>query len=202
MRCGMALALTVSLVAAPVQATAQEPVADPIARAIPHEAARLASHEPDASRAAPRQADGSAQSDWSRVRSLRRGTAVVINVKNEPGGKRRFVSADDARLIVRDSDRREESIARDDVTSVIVTTTHGSIGGAATAAAFGWLYGTALAVHLATEVPCQPSCGGVVTLMWLSAVGLPVGAGFAGYYGLGHAVTDVIYRAPQSNETM
>src|SRR5262245_35078144 len=100
MRCSIALALTVSLAAASDRAAAEGLVTNPIARAIRHEGARLAAHATDASESTLNQYGTSVVSDWSRVRSLRRGTALLVTVGNERR-RRRFVRADDVQLIVR-----------------------------------------------------------------------------------------------------
>jgi hypothetical protein len=197
MRSGTALALMLSLAAAPHPAAAQEPVADPIARAIRHEAARLAAQPTDASASAANQSDSDALSDWSRVRNLRPGTALLVTVNSERR-PRRFVSADDVQLIVRDAEHREETIARGDVTRVALTSIRGSVPAAAAAATLGALVGIGLAINLGTEVRCQPHCGGVEAMMWASAIGIPVGVGFGGYYAFGRTTIDVIYRAPST----
>jgi hypothetical protein len=173
MKSAIALALTMS-VATP----------DPIARSIQREAARLA--------AIPAQTD----SDWSRVRALRPGTMIAVTVRNGSARTRRFASADDSQLMVDDGSSRDAIIARGDILEVALVTRRGSIPGAIGGAAIGALVGVGLAIALGTEVQCQPSCGGVQTLMVVSAVGIPVGGGFAGYHLFRRTQRTVIYRAP------
>ena len=88
-----------------------------------------------------------------------------------------------------------EPIARNDVAEIETFAIRGSRAGAIGGAAVGALFGGAFALRLAFT-PCQPSCGGVEASMALLAIGIPIAAGFGGYYAFGESTARVLYRAP------
>ena len=189
------LSLTLMACLLPFPAAAHEISPGPIAGAIPREAARLVANQdpgasgPDAGqRAIP-------SSDWSRVWLLATGTNLIVTVKGEQPRRWTFKTADATRLIVRDSTGIEEMIARSDVAEIEAFAIHRSMTTAIVAAAGGVFLGGYLASRL-VFVRCQPSCGGVAAGFWLSLIGIPVAAGFGGYYAFGESTARVIYRAP------
>src|SRR5204863_516818 len=76
-------------------------------------------------------------------------------------------------------------IARGDVAEIEAFAIHRSVTAAIVAAAGGVVLGGYLAMRLGLSVRCQPSCGGVEAGILLSAIGIPVAAGFGGYYASG-----------------
>src|SRR5260221_12840449 len=96
--------------------------------------------------------------------------------------RRRFGTADESQLTVHDVSGHEEAIARSNVAEIETFAIRGSKAAAVGGAASGALVGGLFALHLAFSVRCQPSCGGVGAMMALSAIGIPIAAGFAGYY--------------------
>lgn len=190
------LSLTLIVCLLPVPAAAHEASLGPIAGAISREAARLAANqdvgasEPDAGqRATP-------PSDWSRVLLLATGTNLIVTVKGEQPRRWTFKTADATRLIVRDSSGIEEKIARSDVAEIETRVIRGSKVGAIVGAVGGAFLGTLIAEHLAFTARCQPSCGGVEAMIWLSALGIPVASGVGGYYASVESTPRMIYRAP------
>jgi len=72
--------------------------------------------------------------------------------------------------------------------------------GSAAAAVLGtlggiWL-GTAMAVHLAFNVRCQPECGVVELGMWGAIVGVPLAGGYGAWRASSRVTEEIIYRRP------
>jgi len=191
------LSLTLIVCLLPFPVAAHEASSGPIAAAIPLEASRLiasqdaAPSEPDAEQPATL-----TPSDWFRVRKLRPGTKMIVTVKGERPIPWKFRTADASQLTVHDATGHEETIARSDVAEIETLAIRGSKVGAIVGAVGGAFLGTLIAEHLAFTVRCQPSCGGVEALIWLSAIGIPVAAGLGGYYASVESTARVIYRAP------
>lgn len=194
MRSMLALTLIVGLL--PFPAAAHETSHGPIAAAIPLEAARLIASQGAASEAESEQRDTLTLSGWSRVRRLAPETRMIVTLKGHQPRRWRFETADDSQLTVQDPTGHEETIARSDVAVIETFAIRGSKAGAIGGAAVGALFGVGFALKLAFTVRCQPSCGGVEAGMALLAIGIPVGAGFGGYYAFGEKTARVIYRAP------
>ncbi len=194
MRSTLSLTLIVCLL--PVPAAAHEASSGPIAGTIPREAARLIAEGADASAPDAEQRDTLTLSEWSRVRRLSPGTKMIITVKGEQPYRWMFVTADESQLTVHDSTGQEGTIARNDVAVIETFAIRGSKTAAIAGAAVGAFFGIGFAIGLALNTPCKPSCGGVEARMALLAIGIPVAAGFAGYYASGEPAARVIYRAP------
>jgi hypothetical protein len=71
----------------------------------------------------------------------------------------------------------------------------GSKRKAAVGAGVGFFLGASIAVGLGYKL-CGASCSDEKILAGLSVIGLPVALGLLGYYGGGHTVGGMIYRAP------
>jgi hypothetical protein len=191
------LSLTLIVCLLPVPAAAHDAPPGPIAGAISREAARLvANQDTAASEADSEQQDTLTLSDWSRVRRLAPGTRMIVTVNGERPIPWKFRTADASQLTVHDATGHEEMIARSDVAEIETLVIRGSKVGAIVGAVGGAFLGTLIAEHLAFTVRCQPSCGGVEALIWLSAIGIPVAAGLGGYYASVESTARVIYRAP------
>lgn len=89
----LSLALIICLVASalPVAAQQRAATADPLARAVTREAARLA---------AVQSGGTPAESNWSRVRKLAPGTEITVTLKGSPPVQRAFLTGDDSDLTV------------------------------------------------------------------------------------------------------
>lgn len=160
----------------------------PLARAIPAEAARLAA-EP------VRLLDNRAS--WRVVRLLEPGTAIVITTADSIVTGR-FSSIDD-RAIAVSHGADVERVGLDDVFLVEQKVRRGSSVAAVLGTLGGIWLGSVIAVDLAFNDRCQPSCGGVEVAMLLSALGLPIAAGYGAWRGTSHVTEEVIYRrAPAS----
>src|SRR5437899_7471 len=191
-----ALALTLTVCLLPFPAAAHEASPGPITGAIRREAERLvanqdpAASEPDVGqRATP-------PSDWSRLFLVATGTKLIVTIKGEQPRRWTFGTADAFQLSVHDSTGQAVMIARGDVAEIEAFAIHRSVTAAIVAAAGGVVLGGYLAMRLGLSVRCQPSCGGVEAGILLSAIGIPVAAGFGGYYASGVSTANVIYRAP------
>ena len=130
------------------------------------------------------------------MRRLAPGTKTIVTVKGEQPHRWTLGTADETQLTVHDTTGHEETIARSNVAEIETFAIRGSKAAAIASAASGALVGGLIASRLAFTVRCQPSCGGVAALMALSAIGIPVAAGIAGYYAFGESTARVIYRAP------
>lgn len=194
MRSTLSLTLIVCLLPFPAAALDAPPGA--IAAAIPLEAARLIASQDVASEADNEQRDTLTLSGWSRVRRLAPETKMIVTVRGEQPRRWRFGIADESQLTVHDSTGHEETIARSNVAEIETFAIRGSKAAAIAGAASGALVGGLIALRVAFNVRCQPSCGGVEAMMALSAIGIPVAAGIAGYYAFGESTARVIYRAP------
>jgi hypothetical protein len=190
------LSLTLIVCLLPFPAAAHEASPGPIATAIPLEAARLIARQSAAPEADNAHRDTLTLSSWSRVRRLAPETRMIVTVKGEQPRRWRFGTADDSQLTVHDSTGHEETLARSSVAVIETFAIRGSKAGAIGGAAGGAFLGTLIALRMAFNTRCQPACGGVEAMMALSAIGIPVAAGFAGYYAFGESTARVIYRAP------
>jgi hypothetical protein len=190
------LSLTLIACLLPFPAAAHAVTPGPITAAIPLEAARLIASQDAASEADHEQRDTLTLSGWSRVRRLAPDTRMIVTVKGEQPRRWRFGTADEFQLTVHDSTGHDETIARSNVAEIETFAIRGSKPAAIAGAASGALVGGLIALRMAFNVRCQPSCGGVEAMMALSAIGIPVAAGFAGYYAFGESTARVIYRAP------
>ena len=92
MRSAVSLALATALIGSALPAAAQQhtPMAGPIVRSIPREAARFA----DVHQSEP------VDSEWSRVRRLAPGTELIVIVNGSQAARRYFVAGDDCDLTV------------------------------------------------------------------------------------------------------
>jgi hypothetical protein len=95
MKSTLSVTLIVFLVRSGIPAAAQEP--SPIAQAITRQGGTLGTR---ATSSGVQQASRSAAPDWSRVRKLEPGTAVIVTVTGSSPSKRYFVVASDAQLTV------------------------------------------------------------------------------------------------------
>jgi len=188
----LSLTLVASLLlsAGPVSAE-QSP--RPIARVLEREATRLTLDAEDtALRVDERQ---QSTPDWPRVKRLPSETKLSVTVKGEPSRRVRFVAADEFQLVVRERTGAQRTILRSDVAEIATFETRNSPSGAVTGALVGVWAGSRIALNLAYNSPCQPSCGGVTTAMLLSAIGIPVAGGLIGYHAFARSVAVVIYHA-------
>jgi len=152
------------------------PEQGPIGRSIATEAATLAAVQMKTG--INSDADDSA---WARLQKVERGTPVDVRDRTGATVRGRFAEADDASMTLRDG-ALTNRIARTDVIEVATTETRGgSPAGAANGAALGIL--AAFLMAMDERVMFGPTI-----------VGLPVGLGFAGYYGFGRTKSRVIYR--------
>jgi hypothetical protein len=190
------LSLTLIVCLLPFPTAAHEASPAPIAAAIPLDAARLIARQNAASEGDTEQRDRLTLSGWSRVRRLAPKTKMIVTVKGEQPRQWWFGTADDSHLTVHDSTGHEETIARSNVAVIETIAIRGSKAGAIGGAAGGAFFGTLIALGVAFNSRCQPACGGVEATIALSAIGIPVAAGFAGYYAFGESTARVIYRAP------
>jgi hypothetical protein len=190
------LSLTLIVCLLPFPAAAHETSPGPIAAAIPLEAAQLNARQDAASETGNEHQDTLTLSSWSRVRRLAPETKRIVTVKGEQPRRWRFGTADASQLTVHDSTGHEETIAHSDVAVIETFAIRGSKAGAIGGAAVGAFFGVGFAIGLALNTRCQPSCGGVETRMALLAIGMPVAAGFGGFYAFGKSRARVIYRAP------
>ena len=180
MRLAVSFALTFSLGLPAVVFAQQSP--GPIARSLPGQAVMLA--------AARANGDAAADAAWMRLREVRKGTDVVVVLKNGRRFHTSFVDANESFLVV---SALANTVARGDVLEVREAESRGSVDGAWAGALGGAALGVWLSLLAANKV-CYPSCGSEKAAVGLALVGIPVGLGFAGYYGLRHRA-QVIYRA-------
>jgi len=137
-------------------------------------------------------ADAASNADWSRMANLTTGRRIVIRTRDGQVVHATFVGADDVALTAMAGALRR-SLARADIAQVISGSTPSRAGGYSLTAV-GLLVGFEMGAGIA--LGCTSHCsGGQKTQEALAMVGLPVGLGFAGYYGLRHP-GEVIYRAP------
>jgi hypothetical protein len=188
------VALILSLITSAVPVAAHDWVAPqqgPIGRSITTEAARLA--------AVQMKSDISTDADdsaWTGLQKVERGTAVDVLDRTGTVTRGRLAEADDVSLTLRDG-ALINRIARTDVIEVATTEKRsGSPSGAASGAALGILAAVFIAPRIAFS-PCYGSCTDEKVMLGATIVGLPVGLGFAGYYGFGRTKPRVIYRASQ-----
>lgn len=195
LRSTLSFMVIMSLTGPGIPVRAQESIG-PLVQAIERHAAQLAV-VPDAAPAETRtlQQHQSPVNDWLEVRTLKPGTEIIVVVRGAQPQKRTFRTATELDVTVDDPDGGDHVVARGDVIEVRVFTTHGSPGAAILGVVAGAVVGGKIAGNLG-YVRCQPSCGGVAAAMALSAVGIPVAAGLAGYHLAKHSSEDVIYRAP------
>jgi hypothetical protein len=181
MRLVVSLALMMSLAAPAAPAFAQQ-LPDPIARSLVGEAAMLAAAHADS--------DAAADAAWVRLREVAKGTHVVVVLNDGRRLRTHFVDADESSLEVSAPSSR---LVRANVLEVREAESRGSVDGAWA----GVLGGAAIGVWLtllASNTQCYPNCGPEAAAIGFSLVGIPVGLGFAGYYGLRHR-PEVIYRS-------
>jgi len=193
MRTALSVALIVCLMGSALPAAAPDPINGPITRTIRRHAEQLAADQDVAPFAPNARREDQPPSDWSRIRRLQPGKTLVITVKGERPRKWTFAGADEDRMTVHDS-KGPRTISRTDVAEIATLVSQGSVGAAIAGAGLGAWLGLDIAVGLGLTVRCQPSCGGVETMMVLSAVGIPIAAAVAGYHMFGHSTKDVIYR--------
>jgi hypothetical protein len=137
-------------------------------------------------------ADAAANADWSRLANLTTGRRMVIRTRDGQVVHAALVDADAVSLTAMAGALRR-SFARADIAEVTSGSTPSRAGGYA-GTAVGLLVGFEMGAGIA--LGCTGHCsGGQKTAEWLAVVGLPVGLGFGGYYGLRHP-GEVIYRAP------
>ena len=137
-------------------------------------------------------ADGAANADWSRLANLTTGGRIVIRTRDGQVVHVTFVGADDVSLTAMAGALRR-SFPRADIAQVTSGSTPSRAGGYS-GFAVGLLVGFEMGAGVA--LGCTSHCsGGQKTQEALAMVGLPVGLGFAGYYGLRHP-GEVIYSAP------
>jgi hypothetical protein len=153
------LSLTLIVCLLPFPAAAHETSPGPIAAAIPLEAARLIARQDAASEADNEHRDTLTLSSWSRVRRLAPEAKMIVTVKGEAPRRWRFGTADESQLTVHDSTGHEETIARSNVAVIETFAIRGSKAAATAAAASGAVIGGLIALRLAFNVRCQPSCG-------------------------------------------
>jgi hypothetical protein len=189
------LSLTLIVCLLPSPTAAHETSPGPIAGAISREAARLIANQDAAASEAEAGERATPPSDWFRVWLLATGTHLFVTVKGEQSRRWTFKTADAFQLSVHDSTGQDVMIARGDVAEIEAFAIHRSKTAAIVSAAGGVFLGGYLASRLG-YVRCQPSCGPVVAGFWLSLIGIPIAAGFGGYYAFGESAARVIYRAP------
>ena len=137
-------------------------------------------------------ADATSNADWSRLANLTAGRRIVIRTQDGQVVHATFVGADDVALTAMAGALRR-SFARADIAQVTSGSTPSRAGGYGLTAV-GLLVGFEMGAGIA--LGCTSHCSaGQKTQEALAMVGLPVGLGFAGYYGLRHP-GEVIYRAP------
>jgi hypothetical protein len=162
----------------------------PIEAAIAREAARLAAIQPK---------DQNAEAGWASVTALPAGTPILLITRGGEPVRRTLVNADDSGIVV-SNDGSAENVSRLDVVEVKLPGERlGSwLAGAIAAGLSFTLIGLPLAIGFAEE-PCEPNCGSEKAGVAISAVGIPVGAGYLGYKIFGRSRPDrTIYRAPSS----
>jgi hypothetical protein len=181
MRSAVSFVMMLSLTSSAAPAFAQHRPG-PIARSLAAEAAMLAA----------RHADNDARADaaWMRLREVARGTHVVVVLNDGRSLRTHFVDVDESSLEVSAPASR---LLRANVLEVREGESRGSVDGAWAGALGGGALGLWLTL-LAANKPCYPNCGPEKAAIGFSLVGIPVGLGFAGYYGLRHR-PEVLYRA-------
>ena len=89
------------------------PTAGPLVRAVTRETTRLAATPPTSGLERGQQSDEPARSDWSHVRALTPGAAVVVTLKGSPPTVRYVVQADETDLTTLRLDNRMSTIAKE-----------------------------------------------------------------------------------------
>jgi len=137
-------------------------------------------------------ADAAAGADWSRLANLTTDSRIVIRTRDGQVVHATFVDVDAVSLNAM-AGALPRSFARADIAEVTSGSKPSRAGGYA-GTAVGLLVGFEMGGGIA--LGCTSHCsGGQKTQEVLAMVGLPVGLGFGGYYGLRHP-GEVIYRAP------
>ena len=187
MKSAISLVLVLSLVALSATVSAQDLATralGPIARSIPAEAAKLAAVQ-------MKHAD---DGGWEQVRKLASDTEVVVLDNQGTRIRGRFVEADETAVLVRDG-AFSNRVSRAAVVEIAAV---GPGKGSALAAA-GFAVAGGLAALLIDGglmmARCDNSCGGVAATMIGVSVGLPLAAGYGGYYGFRKPAQRLIYRA-------
>lgn len=137
-----------------------------------------------------------AQSDWRRVESLRPGTVISVVPDGRATVSGQFVSADAATVTLTPAGQAApQTIRREEIVEVTGRISHrGSRLGAVVGAGAGAFVGFLAALNLAFK-DCGGDCSDEKWLVGVSLVGIPVGGGFLGYYGLaGQPRVETIYR--------
>jgi hypothetical protein len=132
---------------------------------------------------------------WWRVEGLKPGAEIAVTDQHGISLERTFVSADaDGITAVRVADSTVARYAKADVRTV--THLHAyRAGGGSTGAFLAGLSGAVLGGILASSVSHCYDVGCMPVGLSGMAIGATVG-GVAGYHASGHAVDQVIYRAP------
>lgn len=137
-------------------------------------------------------ADAAATADWNRLKKLTQMTRIAIRLQDGQVVHATFVEADDVSLIAMDGALRRV-FARADITELRTRSTP-SRTGANIGVGFGIVFGVTMGALIASG--CQGGCTrGQSARQGVALFGMPVGLGFAGYYGL-RTPGELIYSAP------
>jgi hypothetical protein len=136
--------------------------------------------------------DAAMYADWKRLGRLKADERIAVRTRDGHVVYARFLEADDISLAAR-AGALQRSFARAEILEVS-SAPLGSRAGAYIGTSIGIMVGILVGGNI--SLGCAPHCTGSDNAgAWLAVVGLPVGLGFTGYYGLRES-PEVIYHAP------
>jgi hypothetical protein len=186
-----------------LQVPGADPMVRPLARAVPREAARLATTPAQVTTAPAKGVDPSRPpepSDWSRVRHLPSGTRITLTIRGRPPVHRIVVAGDESVLMVSDvvdpTVGQIERIARADIAEVITEPKSGSQRRREDPSwMIGMVAGMVGGVYIGAKATAATGCDSCVGGILLGAIGGAIGGALLWDYAFIRKA-DVIYRAP------
>jgi hypothetical protein len=199
MNSALSLTLIVCLAEPAVPTMAQQEIRlepSSLARSIARETSRLAADSMSPDMEAVQPEANRAGSDWSRIRTLEPGTAIIVTARGVQPRKRFAVRADESTLTLRAAGQTLETVARADVVEIRTERVRGHTG--AWVAAFA-VAGALLGASIQASKRGGLGSEGGFREGWL--LGAPIGAGIGVGAGLGVGLStsrdsEIVYQAP------
>jgi hypothetical protein len=133
--------------------------------------------------------------DWTRVRSLRTGTKIVVTARTSPADTYAFLAADDARLTLGIGGHQHTVMARSDVLEIRYPETHYAKAGMLIGLAAGIAIGTQCGPTGPTNRPTADAMARGDCFLRASGIGLGLGAAVGSVFNARSHELELIYHA-------